>query len=146
MKFYINGEYVEVLNVETEVNLNKKFNKEWDKIIIVDILATTAIGYIVVEINYTHAKDWEDLIKYYSELNLIEVYEVIISEDPIIAPVWKSMNELLKRSKEKFQIINMLKVVYFILVQIVSHIKLTKIYIRLNAYIDCNLLVLKLEL
>lgn len=100
MKFYINGEYIEVLNVETEVNLNKKFNKEWDKTIIVDILATTELGYIVIEINYTHAKDWEDLIKYYSEINLIEVYEVIISEDPIIPPIWKSMNKLLKIEKE----------------------------------------------
>lgn len=100
MKFYINGEYIEVLNVETEVNLNRKFNKEWDKIIVVDVLATTSLGYIVVEINYTHEKDWEGLIKYYSELDLIEVYEVVISEDPMVAPVWKSMNELLKIKRE----------------------------------------------
>lgn len=75
----IDNNPVEILDVLNEVSLSKRYNKNWNKDIIVDILLETEYGDVVVEIDYKHSKDWKSLIPYYDQLDLFNIYEVIVN-------------------------------------------------------------------
>jgi len=72
---------IEILDVLNEVSLNKRYLKNWDIEIIVDVLLVTEKGDVVVEINYKNHKDWDKLKQYYDELNLLRVYEVLVDKN-----------------------------------------------------------------
>ena len=77
---YAKPDEVEILEILNEVSLNKRYNKQWETDIIVDILLVTEKGDIVVEIDYKNAKDWDILKPFYDELSLLRVYEVTIGK------------------------------------------------------------------
>ena len=114
IKFLRNGETivkhipteVEILEVLNEVSLNRRYNKNWDIEIIVDILLITEYGDIVIEINYTNPKDWLSLEPYYGELELFRVYEVSVSKFVNENLVWRDKDDIvhdLLRQKEIFE-------------------------------------------
>jgi len=92
------GELLTILDFETEVNLNKKFNTNWNKNIIVDILAKTNKGYIVIEIYKTNPKLWAELADYYNYIadQVINLFEVKVSNIVNQLPIWKDRKLLLK--------------------------------------------------
>ena len=93
---------VEILDVINEVSLNKRYNKQWDKEIIVDVLLVTEKGDIVVEINYKNPKDWNKLTKYYSQLELLKVYEVTVDKHINTKLEWFCLGEQ-EREKKKLE-------------------------------------------
>ena len=62
-----NLEY-EIYNVLNEVYLKTRYNKNWDRDIIVDTLLETSGGDIIIEIHKTNKKDWYELHPYYDDL------------------------------------------------------------------------------
>ena len=98
MKILSCGKVLEILNFETEVNLNKKFNTSWDKRITVDILAETSAGYIAIEIYKTNPKLWAQLSAYYDDISdkIINFFEVKVFDSVTMSPVWRDRKLLLK--------------------------------------------------
>lgn len=92
------GDLLTIVEFETEVDLKRKFNMNWDKTIIVDILAKTNKGYVVIEIYDTNPKLWAKLSKYYSDLSkqIINFFEVKVSKVANQMPMWKDKALLLK--------------------------------------------------
>lgn len=95
------GKLVTILDFETEVNLKEKFNTSWNKSIIVDILARTDKGYIVIEIYHTNPKLWETLIDYYKDISdyVINLFEVKVSNIVNQLPIWRDRELLLKEDQ-----------------------------------------------
>jgi len=100
MQLLSNGEILTASNIETEVDLAKKFNMNWDKRIVVDILAETDKGYIAIEIYNTNPKLWADLAPYYNEIsnNVVNFFEVKISQLANMLPLWRDRQLLLQES------------------------------------------------
>lgn len=98
MKILSFGQSLTINSVETEVCLNKKFNTNWDKRIVVDILANTDQGYIAIEIYKTNPKLWAELFMYYDDISdkVINFFEVRVSEYATLPPVWVDRKMLLK--------------------------------------------------
>lgn len=98
MKILSCGQILTVIDFETEVDLKKYFSLNWDKSIIVDILAKTEKGYIAIEIYNTNAKLWETLYPYYNDISdkVINFFEVKINDTVNIQPEWKDRKLLLK--------------------------------------------------
>lgn len=86
-------ENVEILDVLNEVSLNKRYSKNWDKEIIVDVLLVTEKGDVVVEINYKNSKNWEELKPYYKELPLVRAYEVSVDKNVNTKLEWFCLGE-----------------------------------------------------
>lgn len=84
---------VEILEVLNEVSLNKRYNKKWDKEIIVDVLLITTKGDVIVEINYKNPKNWNKLKGYYSELDIVRVYEVTVDKNINTKLEWFCLGE-----------------------------------------------------
>jgi hypothetical protein len=84
---------VEILEVLNEISLNKRYNKSWDREIIVDTLLITEIGDIVIEINYKNPKDWNLLKPYYDQLDLVRVYEITVDRNINTPPIWHYLGE-----------------------------------------------------
>lgn len=103
MKILSCGEVLTVLDFETEVNLKKYFDLNWDKSIIVDILAKTDKGYVAIEVYNTNAKLWETLYPYYDDISdkVINFFEVKVSDVVNVLPVWRDRKLLLKESDHR---------------------------------------------
>lgn len=86
-------ENVEILEVLNEVSLNKRYNKNWDKEIIVDVLLITEKGEIIVEVNYKNAKNWSKLKSYYDELDILRVYEITVDKTVNSTLKWFCLGE-----------------------------------------------------
>lgn len=84
---------VEIIDVLNEVSLNKRYNKIWDREIIVDVLLITKEGEIVIEINYKNNKKWDELKPYYAEINLLRVYEVTVDKNVNTKLEWFCLGE-----------------------------------------------------
>jgi len=92
---------VEILEVHNEVSLNKRYNKNWTKQIIVDVLLITDKGDVIVEINYKNPKNWDELYTYYEELDLLQVFEVTVKKT-INSPLkWFSLDDYLEYKEEQ---------------------------------------------
>ena len=102
MKILSCGKLLTIEDFSTEVNLNKYFNTDWNKTIIVDILAKTNKGYIAIEIYNTSPKVWSDLSYYYNELSdkIINFFEVKVYDTANMSPEWKDKQLLLKENCE----------------------------------------------
>ena len=92
------GKLLSIIGVETEVDLREKFHTDWDRKIIVDILAETQSGYIAIEIYNTNPKLWAELSEYYSSISdrVINLFEVKITNTVNQSLIWRDRELLLK--------------------------------------------------
>lgn len=96
----VSYEPYEIINVYTEVSLMKRYNKEWDRDIIVDVLLETTGGDVVVEVNYSNKKVWLELEEYYSQIPFLQVFEVTVSREINSELTWSTMGECLKNERK----------------------------------------------
>ena len=84
---------VEILKVTNEVSLKKRYGTDWDRDIIVDILLETPKGDIVIEINHTNKKDWDELSEYYNTIDVFKIYEVTVDRNVNDSLKWFGVKE-----------------------------------------------------
>lgn len=68
----------EIYNVLPEVKLSDRYNKTWDREIIVDVILETNLGDVIIEIWYSNKKNWIELMPYYYEIKpcICDAFEV----------------------------------------------------------------------
>ena len=98
MTILSSGQLLTINDVETEVCLNKKFNTNWNKRIVVDILASTNKGFVAIEVYKTNPKLWATLSEYYDDISdkVINFFEVRVFQQVNLPPIWKDRKLLLK--------------------------------------------------
>lgn len=79
MAIMVKNDCYEIQKVLTEIELGKYYNKDIGRKVIPDILLVTDGGDIAVEFNYKNKKNWEEYFDVYSKLNLLDVFEIKLS-------------------------------------------------------------------